>query len=97
MDINEVRVLLEIIGCVIDPQCVMLVYLVVGINGQVKHILVSELMSFLAKKPREQMSFGSLREVLRVGELFVNEQDTIGYIHERMDHCCSLASMNEPP
>jgi hypothetical protein len=52
-DIDDIRVSLEIIGCVIDPQCAMLVYPAVGINGQVKHILLGELMKFLAKQLRE--------------------------------------------
>jgi hypothetical protein len=53
VDIDEVRVSLEIIGCVIDPQCAMLVYPVVGINGRVKHILVGELLSCLFKQSRK--------------------------------------------
>jgi hypothetical protein len=56
VDIDEVRVSLEIIGCVIDLQCAMLVYPAVGINGQVKYILFGELMNFLFKQLREQIS-----------------------------------------
>jgi hypothetical protein len=63
-DVDEVRVSLEIIGGVIDPQSPVSIYSVVAINGQVKHILVGEL-SFLLKQSREEMLFELPEKVLR--------------------------------
>ena len=55
----------------------MLVYLVAGINGQVKHILLGELLSFLFKQLTEWIPFEPPKKVVGWVSLFVSEQDTM--------------------
>jgi hypothetical protein len=80
LDVDKVRMSLQIIGGIIDPQGSVLVYPIVVFNSQVKHVLVGEL-SFLLKQLREQVLFESPNKVLgQVSYLLMSQMDT--YIEE---------------
>lgn len=61
----------------------MLIYSVVALNGQVKHVPILK-PSFLLKYSREQMGFEFPVKVLGLGELFVDETMLDIYIKERV-------------